>query len=221
MNGEDLSHRSLDDLLCHLTDPTRAASALREEALRRMTSWVRDIAALSFAESGIPEEDLFRAGYLGLLSAVYNADLARGQDFRTYAENLVKGEIRQHIRAVARPSAVPRWLRDLNRQIEAAEARILRRTGRLPTLEELSQDVNLTEEATAEVLKARDALNYVSLREEERRTDPAPSIDVAKIRSARPDPFPIEDRIRIAAALEKLGLLQELLLASLFAPPPT
>jgi len=220
MNGEDLSRRSLDDLLGHLTDPARAASALREEALRRMTPWVRDIAALSFAESGIPEEDLFQAGYLGLLSAVYNADLARGQDFRTYAENLVKGEIRQHIRGVARPSAVPRWLRDLNRQIEAAEARILRRTGRLPTLQEVSQEVNLTEEATAEVLKARDALNYVSLREEERRTDPAPSIDIAKIRSARPDPFPIEDRIRIAAALEKLGELQELLLASLFAPPP-
>ena len=209
----------LEALLDLLSTSDADAAAIREEILRRATHLVDEVIKESFQRSGFSNDELFRAGYLGLLNAVYNVDLARGKDFRDYAKNLIKGEVRQHIRERSKKAEFPRWLKDLNRQIEVTEARLLRETGHLPTLGELAQAVNITEEGITELFKAREALNYVSLDENQRRTDPLPTIDLSKICSMRPDPFPIQYRIRVASALEKLAELQQYLLRSFFPPP--
>lgn len=207
-----------EDLLRVLLAETGDLAAVREELLRRSSPLVNEVIQEAFLESGFSQEELFRPGYLGLLNAAYNVDLARGKDFREYAKNLIKGEIRQHIRDAARRAPIPRWLKDLNRQIEAAEARLLRQTGRLPTLGELADAVNITEQGITEIFKAREALNYVSLNAQQRLSDPIPTIDPIKIESKRPDSFPIEFRIRIATALEQLAELQQYLFRSLFPP---
>jgi len=61
-------------------------------------------------------------------------------------------------------------------------------------------------------------INYISLDEEQRQHDPLPTINTAKIRNKREEPFPIEHRSRIATALETLAELQQLLFQSLFPP---
>jgi RNA polymerase sigma-B factor len=216
--GEGGDRRTLDELLDELRSGRAADSALRERILERATAILDDVIAASFPDTGFSREELFRAGYMGLMNAVHNVDLAHGKPFREYAENLIKGEIREHIRERARSFRIPRWMRDLNRQLEAAEARLLRDTGELPSLGELAVAVNITEEGIAEIFKARESLSYVSLNEEQRRSDPAPKIDLSRIRSLHPAPFPVEIRIRLASALEKLSELQETLCHSLFRP---
>ena len=192
--------------------------AAREELLRRGKEWVEEVITATFRQSGFTREELFHAGYLGLLNAVYNVDLARGKEFSEYAKNLITGEIRQYIRDRAKQVRIPRFLEDLNRQLEAAEAKLLRETGHLPTLSELADAVNITEEGITEIFKAREAINYVSLSAEKRATDPTPKIDISKIKSKHLEPFPIQYRIHIAAALEKLSSLQSLLAKNLFPP---
>ncbi|HUT86676.1 MAG TPA: sigma-70 domain-containing protein [Candidatus Heimdallarchaeota archaeon] len=211
-----MSELDLNALLDLLATPSADAVAVREEILKRATHLVDGVIEESFSQSGFSNEELFRPGYLGLLNAVYNVDFARGKAFADYAKNLIKGEIRLHIRERIKKRRFPRWLKDLNRQIEAAEARLLRETGRLPSLVELSEAVNITEEGIAELFKAREALNYVSLNVDQRQTDPLPTIDLTKICSKNPDAFPIQYRIRIASALEKLADLQQYLLKNLF-----
>ena len=206
----------LEGLFELLADPSADAVAIREAILKRAVPLVHEVIEEFYPQSGFSTEELFRPGYLGLLNAVYNVDFARGRAFADYAKNLIKGEIRLHIRERIKKTQFPYWLKDLNRQIEAAEARLLRETGRLPSLFELSEAVNITEEGIAELFKAREALNYISLNADQRQTDPLPTIDLAKICSKRPDPFPIQYRIRIAAALEKLADLQQFLLRNLF-----
>jgi len=213
---ERLPELDLSALIDLLATPSADAVAVREEILKRATHLVDEVIEESFSQSGFSNEELFRPGYLGLLNAVYNVDFARGKAFADYATNLIKGEIRLHIRERIKTRQFPRWLKDLNRQIEVAEARLLRETGRLPSLVELSEAVNITEDGIAELFKAREALNYVSLNVDQRQTDPLPTIDLSKIRSKNPDAFPIEYHIRIAAALEKLADLQQYLLESLF-----
>ncbi|MGD9676041.1 MAG: sigma-70 domain-containing protein [Candidatus Bipolaricaulia bacterium] len=205
--------------LAQLLQRGDAEGTAREEALRRVTPWVYDVISESFARSGYAAEDLFRAGYLGLLNAVCNHKLAHGRPFREYAENLIRGEIRQHIRDQEQPSRVPPWMNDLNRQIENAEARLLRETGRLPTLSELADAVNISEEGVIEIFKARETLSYVSLDIDQRAKDPAPIIRAERIRGKRPTAFPIEHRIRIASALERLAELQQYLFRHLFDAP--
>lgn len=212
----DLSQQELDDLLRLLKEESEDIDAVREEILRRGTPIIGEVIAATFPTSGFTSEELFRPGYLGLLNAVYNFDLSHGRSFRDYAENLIKGEIRNHIRDRVRQTVIPNWMRDLNRQIEVAEARLLRETGRLPGLGQLAEAVNITEEGLTEIFKAREALSYVSLDASQRENDPIPKIDLSKIRSRQPSAFPIEYRIKLASALERLADLQQYLLHSLF-----
>ena len=214
---EQFSELDLDQLLELLATHSANAGTIREQILRQATRLVDEVIDESFPQSGFSHEELFRVGYLGLLNAVYNVEFSKGKAFPDYAKNLIKGEIRQHIREQIKQTT-PRWLKDLNRQVEAAEARLLRETGRLPTLNELSEAVNITEEGIAEIFKAREALNYVSLSEEQRQNDPVPTVDQSKIKSKHPESFPIQHRVRIASALEKLADLQQFLFKSLFPP---
>lgn len=208
----------LDELLQRLTDERDDLETVREEILQRGTSIIQDVIEAGFATSGFESEELFRPGYLGLMNAVYNYDLSHGKVFREYAENLIKGEIRHHIRDKVRRMPIPRWMKDLNRQIEIAEARLLRETGKLPSLSELAEAVNITEEGLAEVFKARETMSYVSLNAEQRANDPVFEIDISKIHSKQSVAFPVEYRIRLASALEKLADLQQYLLHNLFRP---
>jgi len=213
---DDLSGCELEELLQLLKSGGEEIDAVRKEILRRGTPIIGEVIEATFSTSGFGSEELFRPGYLGLLNAVYNFDLARGREFREYAENLIKGEIRSHIRDQVKQAVIPNWMRDLNRQIEVAEARLLRETGQLPSLGQLAETVNITEEGLAEIFKAREALSYVSLDANQRENDPIPEIDVSRIRSRRPSAFPIEHRVKLASALEKLADLQQYLLHSLF-----
>ena len=78
--------RSLDDLLHALGSEEEEATALRDEILRRATPLLNTVIDEAFVGTGFPREELFRAGYLGLLNAVHNFDLAHGKTFREYAE---------------------------------------------------------------------------------------------------------------------------------------
>ena len=219
--GDRLQDLPLEELLLRVSDGSAdegGSDDVRETILRRTTSIIRDVIASDFSASGFSAEELFRPGYLGLMNAVYNFDLSHGKQFHEYAANLIKGEIRHHIRDQVGRVAIPKWMKDLNRQIEAVEARLLRENHRLPSLTELASAANITEEGLAEIFKAREALSYVSLDAEQRQNDPVFSIDIFKIRSQRQEPFPVEVRIRLASALERLADLQEHLLHSLFRP---
>jgi len=209
---------SLEELIQKLRDEADDLEHIREAVLQRSTPLVRSIIAADFSTAGFTAEELFRPGYLGLLNAVYNFSLARGNTFEEYASNLIKGEIRHHIRDQVRQTSVPKWMKDLNRQIEVAEARLLRETGKLPSLATLADTVNITEEGLAEVFKAREAMSYVSLNAEMRENDPVFEIDTSKIRSKDATAFPIEYRIRLASALERLSNVQQYLLQNLFRP---
>lgn len=212
----DLSQQGLEDLLRLLREENEGIDAIREEILRRGTPIIGAVIDADFATTGFASEELFRPGYLGLLNAIYNFDLSRGRTFRQYAESLIKGEIRNHIRDRVERATVPNWMRDLNRQIEVAEARLLHETGQLPGLRQLAEAVNISEDGLAEIFKAREALGYVSLDASRRKNDPVPEIDLSRIRGKRPSAFPIEYRIKLASALERLADLQQYLLHSLF-----
>ncbi len=210
--------RNLEALLQQLratADPSQA-HALQEEILAGGMPWIEEIVDHQLPPTGFPREALVRAGYLGLLSAVCNWQLSHGKPFRSYAENLIKGEIRQHVRDHVALPQVPHWLADINRQVVEAERMFRLQHDRLPTLSELSDQINLTEEALAEILRAREALRYVSLDEKQRLNDPQPEIRLERIRNRRQEPLPIELRIQIATALERLGELQETVYRNLF-----
>lgn len=192
--------------LRHHDDP-----ALRAELIRLGATLVQE-AAKEFAGCGLSREELERAGHLGLLSAVYNVELDRAGDFATFARNLIRGEIRSRIREKFPPPRPPRWLRLLSQQIDRAHHELVGELGRPPTLSELAQRLNLTDEGLKEAFKAREAFLYTSLSQGQRAEDSRPEFYPELIRDRRPSPFPWQARIRLAQALDRLSDLWSRLL---------
>jgi len=167
--------------------------------------------ARMYRSSGEPLEDLVQVGYVGLLRAVNRFDPDRGVKFQTYASHLVAGEIRHYLRDQAGVVRRPRWLSRLSRELERTVERLQRERGQLPTVEEIAQAMNITPEGVREILQARAAAVPLSL-------DGAWEDRVRRIRHLRYESFqlPVEDRITVQQAMERLTELQRKVLYLLF-----
>src|SRR6056297_1298975 len=191
-------------------------SNLKEKLIEKNIPLVKSIAG-DFSHSGLDYEDLTQAGYIGLLNAVENFDLSRDTKFSTYATHLIKGEVRHHIRDNAPSVHIPQWIKRLNRQVKKAEEKIYKDTGKFPTVSELSEELNIEEDGIREVLKARDSMTYVSIDRERRESDSRPEfIDYEKIKSKHKEKLPLEFRVRIAEAIDKLTEVQKQVVNGIF-----
>ncbi|MBS3765226.1 sigma-70 family RNA polymerase sigma factor [Candidatus Bipolaricaulota bacterium] len=206
---EDGNNSSIEELEDRVGD-------LKDQLIEQNIGLVKSIAG-DFTHSGLEFEDLRQAGYIGLLNAVENYDQNEGAKFSTYASHLIKGEIRHQIRDEQPSVHIPQWVKRLNKKVKDAEERIYQETGEFPTIEELSEELNIEEDGIREVLKARDSMTYVSIDRERRESDPRPEyIDYEKIKSKHEEELPLEFKVRIADAIEKLTDVQQQVVQGLF-----
>ncbi len=189
--------------------------AVREEIVLACTPLVRRIVA-DFIFSGVPGDDLMQVGFIGLLNAVEMFDPTRGVKFVTYASHLIRGEIRHYLRDHRDTIRKPRWLQKLNHQIEAAAARYISEEGRFPPLEQLASELNVEEEGLLEALKTREVLRTISLEADEETGDLRVDRDRTRHKSPTATQLPLEDRIVLFEAMEKLNPLQRRVLYYLF-----
>jgi len=193
----------------------RSPSELREEIVNRNIGLVKSI-ALKFRSSGEPLDDLIQAGYIGLLNAVSNFDLARNNRFSTYASYLIQGEIRHYIRDKRSTIRIPQWVQTMNRRIKEAEEDIFQQEGRPPTLSELAAKVELREEQVRMLLRGRESMAYVSIDQDRRSGDPNPAPPTMERLIAESEGLSFDIRMRILAAIEQLTSIQQRLIQGLF-----
>ncbi len=167
--------------------------------------------ARMYRSSGEPLEDLVQVGYVGLLLAVNRFDPDRGVKFQTYASHLIAGEIRHYLRDQVGVVRRPRWLGKLSRELDRTVERLQREKGKLPTVEEIAQAMNIAPEGVREIFHARAAQSPLSL-------DGAREERIRRIRHLRYESFqlPVEDRITVQQAMERLTELQRKVLYLLF-----
>jgi RNA polymerase sigma-B factor len=225
-NGRPLALLSNEDVIRLLQEtkrekPQRADSArldvvaLQEEIVRRNVGLVKSI-AVRFVHSGEPLDDLIQAGYIGLLNAVANFDLAKDTRFSTYATYLIRGEIRHYIRDRHAAIRIPQWVQTMNRRMKQAEEAFFQREGRPPTLAELAERLELTEEQAAKILRGRESMTYVSIDQVRRASDPNPSPPVIEFLMPASGDLPHDARMRILVAIEKLTDIQQQVIRGLF-----
>jgi RNA polymerase sigma factor for flagellar operon FliA len=94
-------------------------------------------------------EDLISNGTLGLISAIDNFDLTQKVKLKTYAEYRIRGAILDGLRGM---DWAPRGRRKLSRQIETAIASSEQRLGRVPSEEEIAQELGIPVEEYREWL---------------------------------------------------------------------
>jgi RNA polymerase sigma-B factor len=191
------------------------ASQLREELVKRNIGLVRSIAS-RFLNSGESLDDLVQAGYIGLLNAASNFDLARNIRFATYASYLIRGEIRHYIRDKHSTVRIPQWLQAMGQKLKETEEAFFQEQGRSPSVSELALQMKLTKEQVIEVLRGRGAITYVSIDKQRRKEDPQPSVPGIEDICGQGADLSCDVQVRIAVAIEKLEKLQQQVVQGLF-----
>jgi len=198
-------------------------------ACRREQNEALEIAAHKYIESGSPEakevvvmaaealvtyyaalyspgkidEDLKQSAYEGLLKALKRFDPTKRVMFSTYAAHCIIGEIRHDLRD-RNIFKVPEYMKNLQTKIINATEELAQKNGSMPSLKEIAEEVNVTEAGIVEAMQ----IGCVSLDE----------VDLLKVKHLRYDHFklPIEEKIAIQMALEKLNKLHQRLIKLIF-----
>ena len=196
---------------------TASTQKITDDQITEYQPLVKSI-AYKFKNSGEPLEDLEQVGYIGLINAMNLYNKNRGIKFITYATWLISGEIRHYIRDKHQVIKIPDWMLKLNKRIDEFIISYKKENNKFPSLSEISEKFNLTEEGIKEILKAREAVQIVSLDQEHRKysSDSYPNIE--KIRSKNYETFklPIEDIIALKTAFRKLKKLQQKVIYYIF-----
>ena len=174
----------------------------REVLVQRFLPLARSLAA-RYRASDEPLEDLVQVACVGLLNAIDRFDPSRGAAFSSFAVPTILGELRRHFRDRTWALRVPRERQELYLRIERARDELTGPLGREPTLAELGQRLDATEEQILQALELNAVFRAVPLEvegeDEDGRAMPGtldPEFDRA------------DDRAVLAALMPALGPLE-------------
>lgn len=172
-----------------------------------------EAAVQHYERGGAPQLDIRPVGYLGLLTAAARYD-SRGIPFEKFARRFILAEVRQYLRDGGAPVRSPRWLEELDGRLRRAVGNLFRRFDRPPTLAEIAHEVNIAEPGILEILRAR-SVGGIPSRFEGAAGTPIQREQIVHHHyvSFR---LPIEDKIRVAEAVERLSAIQRKVIFFLF-----
>ena len=194
---------------------TRTPATL-DELVRRNQNLLHHILK-RFAYASEPYEDLLQVANLGLIKAAQRFDGGRGVRFSTYATAIVDGELRHHLRD-SLLMRQPRWVKKVYRQIQDKSNELSHKLGRPPEVAELAQALNINEDGILEVMNLYSRIQLHSQDEPFASDALQAEADPGMVHSIRQSSFslPIEDRITLYAALDRLSAFQRRLIYLLF-----
>lgn len=134
----------------------------REARILELMPLVRALAG-RYARRGEPLDDLVQVGTIGLIKAVDRFDPTRGSDLASFATPTILGEIRRHFRDKTWMVHVPRSVQDAHRRINLAVDELTAQLGRSPSVREIADATDLTEDETLDAIAATSAYQPMSL----------------------------------------------------------
>ena len=144
--------------------------AVREELARRFMPLARRLAS-RYRGDREPFEDLVQVASLGLVKALDRFDPERGVAFSSYAVPTILGELKRHFRDRGWSVRVPRDLQERIAKVERATARLPAKLGRVPTVNEIAEHLELEPEEVLEAMQAGQAHHAMSLDAQQQTED--------------------------------------------------
>jgi RNA polymerase sigma-B factor len=134
----------------------------RDELIERFLPLARKLAR-RYVQSSEPYEDLVQVASLGLVKAVERFDPDRGFAFTSFAVPTIVGELKRYFRDTAWALHVDRGAQERARKVTNAQQKLSSTTGRMPTVDELAQYLELSQEEVLEGLQTAEAYGALSL----------------------------------------------------------
>ncbi len=134
----------------------------RDALIERFLPLARKLAR-RYMPSSEPYDDLLQVASLGLVKAVERFDPDRGFAFTSFAVPTIVGELKRYFRDTGWALHVDRSAQERARKVADAQQRISARTGSSPTVTELAQYLEMSEEEVLEGLQTAEAYDALSL----------------------------------------------------------
>ena len=144
-----LSNKEKNELLIKIKDGNKEA---RDEFVNGNLRLVLSVIK-RFYGRGENLDDLFQVGCIGLIKAMDNFDLSQNVQFSTYAVPMIIGEIRRYLRD-NNSIRVSRSVKDLAYKVIQCKERMLKQTGKEPTIEQIAKELETTPEDVSYSLDA-------------------------------------------------------------------
>ncbi|MFF2184300.1 RNA polymerase sigma factor SigF [Streptomyces sp. NPDC058155] len=145
-----------------LEEGTHEYQYARNTLIEMNLSLVR-FAAQRFRNRDDQLEDIVQVGTIGLIKAIDRFELSREVEFTSFAVPYIVGEIKRFFRDTSWAVHVPRRLQELRIQLARAKDQLAVRLDREPTVRELAEHLELSEEEIVEGLIAANGYNSDSL----------------------------------------------------------
>ncbi len=139
-----------------------ADRSARDELIERFLPLARKLAR-RYVPSSEPYEDLVQVASLGLVKAVERFDPGRGFAFTSFAVPTIVGELKRYFRDSGWALHVDRSAQERARRVIDGQHKISARTGHPPTVGELAQYLEMSEEEVLDGLQTAEAYDAVSL----------------------------------------------------------
>jgi RNA polymerase sigma-B factor len=140
----------------------RADRTARDELIERFLPFARKLAR-RYVPSSESYEDLVQVASLGLVKAVERFDPDRGFAFTSFAVPTIVGELKRYFRDSGWALHVDRGAQELARKVIDGQQKISAQTGHPPTVGELAQYLEMSEEEVLDGLQTAEAYDAISL----------------------------------------------------------
>lgn len=148
-------------------------------------------------------EDLMQQAYIGLHCAAYSYQDSRGASFASYAYLLVTQELRRYMNTCGRVLQISERERYQYYEYRRLEEYTLKAWGRVPTLQEIAAELQISVEAADQIRNIADNTAPLSL------DSPAQEEQTTSFADMLPDPEqPIEDYIELESRKQLQKVVQ-------------
>lgn len=116
--------------------------------------YIAEILSKKYANRGIEYDDIYQVACIGLIYAIDRFDIDKGYEFSSFATPTIIGEIKKYFRDKGWTIRVPRRIQELSKKINNAKIFLSQELQRSPTVEDIAQYLNSTEEEVLEAMEA-------------------------------------------------------------------
>lgn len=166
-----------------------------------------------FSDRGENADDLFQVGCIGLIKSIDNFDLSQGVQFSTYAVPMIIGEIRRYLRD-NNSIRVSRSIRDLAYKALQSKEKLIKETGKEPTVEDIAKDLDVSKEDV--ILSFNAIQDPISLQEPVYKDGTENMYVIDQIRDTKNTDDKWTDDLTISQAMKKLNEREKVIITKRF-----
>ncbi len=175
--------------------------------------YIAEILSKKYANRGIEYDDIFQVASVGLIYAVDRFDVSKGFEFSSFATPTIIGEIKKHFRDKGWTIRVPRRIQELSKKINNAKVLLAQSLQKSPTIQDIAEYLDHTEEEILEAMEASKVYSPQSLDLSYNSNNDENDINLADLIGEEDLYFgKIEDADFILKAMEKLNDVEKQIL---------